>query len=234
MTRLLATLAVAAFAVTGMAQEPQMEFEHFWWVYLVSGEGGEGFSGEQMQEMQTQHRANLRRLWEEKKSVVAGPFDTPGPRRGIVLLKGAAFKDKDAVLAEFKNDPYVQNDILKVQVFKWMTLKDTIHDVKDGAKFKQYVFVIYNRPDDRPDFDDEFSEKTQAAHMAYNFEMMDKHKLLVAGPFEDGGKMRGILIFDRTDMDEVKRIVGADPWAKAGGLEAEFLSLWTMQGAFGD
>ena len=225
---------LAAVAVTGMAQDAPMEFEQFWWVFLVSGETSDQFSGDQMQEMQTRHRANLRRLWEEKKSIVAGPFDTKGPRRGIVLLKGAAFKDKDGVLAEFKNDPFVKNGLLKVQVFKWMTLKDAIHEVKDGAKMKQYVFVVYNRPKDRPDFDDAFSERTQAAHLAYNFEMMEKHKLMIAGPFEDGGRMRGVLIFDRTDMDEVKKIVGADPWVKAGGLEAEFLTLWAAQGAFGD
>jgi len=234
MIRELAVTMLAAVAVTGMTQNPPMEFEHFWWVFLVSGEGGVEFSGEQMQDMQKLHRANLGRLQREKKSVVAGPFDTKGPRRGIVLLRGAAFKDKDAVLAEFKNDPFVQNGVLEVQVFKWMTLKDAIHEVKEGAKMKQYVFVIYNRPKNRPEFDDEFSEKTQAAHIAYNFEMMEKHKLMVAGPFEDGGRMRGILIFDRTDMDEVKKIVGADPWVKAGGLDAEYLTLWAAQGAFGD
>ena len=71
MNRLLTSLIVAIIAVTGMAQDAQMEFERFWWVYLVSGDGGVGFSDEQVQEMQTAHRANLRRLGQEKKLIVA-------------------------------------------------------------------------------------------------------------------------------------------------------------------
>lgn len=224
----------AVIAVTGMAQDAPMEFEKFWFVYLVRGEGRESFSDDQIQKMQGDHLANIDRMWKEKIAIVAGPFGTEGPRRGFVLIKRSALKDKKAVESEFADDPFVKNGLLKVEVFKWMTTKSAIHEVKEDAVMKEYVFVIYNRPKDRPEFSDEFSEKTQAAHLAHNHEMKEKHKMLIAGPFEDGGKMRGILIFNRADMEAVKKIVGADPWVKAGGLEAEFFKLYVAQGAFGD
>ncbi|MCH7904090.1 MAG: hypothetical protein IH944_05925 [Armatimonadetes bacterium] len=217
-----------------MPENPPFELESFWWVYFVRGAAREAYSDEQHELMLSEHVGNLERIWKEGKSVVGGPFTGDGARRGIVVMKGDAFKDTAGVRREFADDPLVKSRLLKVQVFKWWTKKGALHEVKADAKRKQYVFVIYNRPDDRPEFDDDFTEKTQAAHLAYIGEMQEKHKLLIAGPFEDAGAMRGILIFDRTDLDEVKKIVGADPWVVAGGLAAEYLTLSAAQGAFGD
>ena len=46
-------------------------------------------------------------------------------------------------------------------------------------------------------------------------------KLAVAGPFEDGGDMRGIFIFKDTTMEEAKALVAADPAVKSGRLVLE-------------
>ena len=221
-------------SVTAMPQDPQFELESFWWVYFVRGKGREAYSEERLEKMQSRHIENLERIWKEGKSIVGGSFAGDSPRRGIVVMKNDAFKDKDSVLREFSGDPFVESGLLKVQVYNWWTKKGALHEVREDAKIKQCVFVIYNRPDDRPEFDDDFSEKTQAAHLAYIGEMQEKHRLLIAGPFEDAGAMSGILIFDRTDLDEVKKIVGADPWVVAGGLTAEYLTLSVALGAFGD
>ena len=221
-------------SVTAMPENPPFELESSWWVYLVRSEGCDAYPDEQLENMQVEHIGNLGRIWKEGKSIVGGPIAGDGPRRGIVVMKGDAFSDQQEVLLEFSGDPFVESGLLKVQVFKWWTKKGALHEVKEDAKIKQCVFVMYNRPDDRPEFDDEFTEKTQAAHLAYIGEMQEKHRLLIAGPFEDAGAMRGILIFDRTNVDEVKKIVGADPWVVVGGLTAEYLTLSAPQGAFGD
>ena len=217
-----------------MPENPPFELESFWWAYLVRGEGRDAYSDEQLAKMQAGHTGNLERMWNEGKSIASGPFASDGARRGIVVLRADAFKENADVLKEFLDDPLVKNGLLKVQVFEWWTKKGVLHEVEADAKMKQYVFVIYNRPDDRPEFDDEFTEKTQAAHLAYIGEMQEKHRLQIAGPFEDAGKMRGILIFDRTDLKQVKKIVGADPWVVAGELTAEYMMLSVAEGAFGD
>ena len=68
-----------------MAQDAPMEFDEFWWMFFVRGEGREGYTDEQLQEMQAGHLANMERMWKEGKAIVAGPFGTEGPRRGIAI-----------------------------------------------------------------------------------------------------------------------------------------------------
>ena len=46
-------------------------------------------------------------------------------------------------------------------------------------------------------------------------------KLIVAGPFMDGGDVRGLYIFSGGSIDEVKAMVADDPAVKAGRLVVE-------------
>jgi alpha-L-fucosidase 2 len=46
-------------------------------------------------------------------------------------------------------------------------------------------------------------------------------KLTVAGPFSDGGDMRGMFIFNNTTMDEARALADTDPAVKAGRLVLE-------------
>ena len=47
-------------------------------------------------------------------------------------------------------------------------------------------------------------------------------KLVVAGPFTDGGTMEGIFIFNVTTIDEAKKLAETDPAVKAGVFEMEY------------
>jgi uncharacterized protein YciI len=64
----------------------------------------------------------------------------------------------------------------------------------------------------------EETKKIQAGHMANIRKMADTGKLLVAGPFTDGGDLRGMFIFKETTMEEARKMVDDDPSVKAGRL----------------
>lgn len=63
--------------------------------------------------------------------------------------------------------------------------------------------------------------RLQAAHMANIGRMADEGKLVVAGPFMDGGELRGIYVFAVETVDEAKKLTETDPLIQSGGLVME-------------
>ncbi len=62
----------------------------------------------------------------------------------------------------------------------------------------------------------------QAAHMAHIGKMAGTGKLILAGPFADGGDLRGLFIFRVDSLDEAKALAEQDPAVKAGRLVIEW------------
>ncbi len=62
----------------------------------------------------------------------------------------------------------------------------------------------------------------QAAHMAHIGKMAETGKLILAGPFADGGDLRGLFIFRVDSLEEAKALAEQDPAVKAGRLVIEW------------
>ena len=65
-------------------------------------------------------------------------------------------------------------------------------------------------------------QKLQEAHMAHIRAMGESGKLLVAGPFSDGGDLRGMFIFRLDTLEEARALAEQDPAVKAGRLALEW------------
>jgi len=65
-------------------------------------------------------------------------------------------------------------------------------------------------------------EKLQAAHLAHIGKMAASGKLVIAGPFSDGGELRGMFIFRVDTLEEAKALAEQDPAVKAGRLVLEW------------
>ena len=77
-------------------------------------------------------------------------------------------------------------------------------------------------------------EKLQAAHMANISRLAAAGKLLVAGPFMDGGDWRGIFIYKCATIEEAKELAASDPTVQAGRLVVEIHPWMTMKGTIHD
>jgi uncharacterized protein YciI len=64
-------------------------------------------------------------------------------------------------------------------------------------------------------------EKLQEAHLAHLRKMAERGKLLVAGPFLDNTRIRGILVFKAASAEEARVLAGEDPAVRAGRLAVE-------------
>jgi uncharacterized protein YciI len=73
------------------------------------------------------------------------------------------------------------------------------------------------------------TQKIQEGHMANIRRMGETGKLVVAGPFLDGGDLRGIFIFKAT-MEEAQAMANEDPAVKAGRLVIDFHPWFAAKG----
>jgi uncharacterized protein len=88
---------------------------------------------------------------------------------------------------------------------------------------KRYVFMLLDKGDNRTQ-DSTEAVKIQEQHMAHLNKMADSGKLILAGPFENGGDHRGLLVFDIETVEEALELEGEDPAVKSGRLNEWRLS----------
>ncbi len=95
---------------------------------------------------------------------------------------------------------------------------------------KRYVFMFLNDGPKR-DQDSATLVRIQEGHMKHIGEMAQTGKMVVAGPFEDAGKYRGILIFDVDSISQAIRMESTDPGVVSGRFEMQAFFWWTMKGS---
>ena len=71
--------------------------------------------------------------------------------------------------------------------------------------------------------------KLQEAHLAHIRKMSETGKLIAAGPFLDGGDLRGVFVFNATP-EEAKALAASDPMVNAGRLALDFHPWWVAEG----
>ena len=94
---------------------------------------------------------------------------------------------------------------------------------------KRYVFMHLMAGPERSQ-DSIEAVKIQKGHLAHLDKLANDGKLAVAGPFEDGGEYRGLLIFDVETIDEAIKLESEDPAVKAKRLEMQAFYWWGAKG----
>ena len=95
---------------------------------------------------------------------------------------------------------------------------------------KRYVFMLLNEGPTRTQ-DSTTVARIQEGHMKHINEMAQTGKLVIAGPFDNGGKHRGILIFDVDSISQAIRMESTDPAVLSGRLEMEAIYWWAAKGS---
>lgn len=90
----------------------------------------------------------------------------------------------------------------------------------DDYGMKQYIMAFLKAGPNR-DMDSTRAAELQRAHLDNIRRMAENGDLILAGPFMDRGKFRGIYIFDVQTIEEAKKLTETDPAIQAGRLEME-------------
>jgi uncharacterized protein YciI len=97
---------------------------------------------------------------------------------------------------------------------------DTLKNKEIEWEMKVYYFVFLNAVKDRPVIDSVTAMEIQKGHMANLQRMYYEGKSKLAGPFLDGGEMRGIVVLDVASEEEAREQMSRDPAIINGRLEA--------------
>lgn len=95
---------------------------------------------------------------------------------------------------------------------------------------KRYVFMHLLAGENRNQ-DSIQAAHIQEQHLAHLNTMAKSGKLAIAGPFENGGEYRGLLIFDLETTEEALLLEGEDPAVKAGRLKMQAFYWWAAKGS---
>lgn len=90
----------------------------------------------------------------------------------------------------------------------------------DDYGMRRYVMAVLKAGPNR-DGDAEEVAEIQSGHMAHIRQLVADGKMVLAGPFLDGGEMRGIFVFAVDSVDQARELTEADPAVQAGRLVME-------------
>jgi uncharacterized protein len=90
----------------------------------------------------------------------------------------------------------------------------------DEYGMRVYVMALLKAGPNRNRTPEE-ARRLQAAHMVNINRLAEQGKLVLAGPFEDDGELRGIYIFDVRTVAEAEALTKTDPAIQAGSLVME-------------
>lgn len=110
-----------------------------------------------------------------------------------------------------------------------MKEKDTLSDYNEsyaeqlGADeygMRNYVMAFLKKGPNR-DQDSLEKSRLQRAHLDNVLRLAEEGKLVLAGPFNDDGEIRGIYIFNVENLQEAEELTKTDPAVQAGSLVME-------------
>lgn len=102
----------------------------------------------------------------------------------------------------------------------------------DEYGMKKYVLALLKAGPNRSK-DKDVAQKLQMEHLKNIERLANEGKLVVAGPFLDGGDLKGIYIFNVETIEEATALTNTDPAIVAGSLVME-LHPWYSSAALVD
>ena len=92
----------------------------------------------------------------------------------------------------------------------------------DDIGMRQYVMAFLKTGPLKVD-DKAKQAELMKGHFGMINRLADEGKLIIAGPFTEGGELRGIYLFDVKTVDEAKALTGTDPSIKEGYFKVDFV-----------
>jgi uncharacterized protein YciI len=199
-----------------VAQHPEMTNYQF--VLLVRGPSSRPMGEREIQSHQEAHLAYLKQMLDDDRAVVAGPVDGGEELRGIVVLDVGTVERARAIMAD---DPWVRAGRLKAEVHSWWTTRDVFRETDEFLHHETCYLGLLWRPETAPELSPEKLQEIQAGHMANIRMMAESGELLMAGPMEGDGSLRGVLVFRPGDSDRILQMAAEDPAIEIGRLGME-------------
>ena len=224
-------LASGWFALPALAQqkaEPQFKLVQFQLAIFKTGPKAGAMTTAAVAKLSQEHVKYVTTLIGAGKVISAGHFTDNGDVRGICIFRVATPAEAEA-LAE--KDPTVSAGLLSTEIHPWWA-EDILRQPDTPLKFEQLYFCFLSRgPHWTPEKTAAIAE-LQKAHLANIARLAGLKKLLLAGPFGDGGNLAGIFVFRVASLAEAQSLTETDPMIQSGRLIADLHPWMVPEGIF--
>ena len=220
---LLATLAPAPLPVAQNAQPGNNPTSKkiCYWVFLNRGKGRENFKGvgkEAFDQMQTEHIKNLTKLNGEGKALTAGPLGENGNVRGIVVLN----LDEGVRVSDcFTEDPYIQNDLLRIESYRWLADASKFHKPLSKFRIGEITLGILKRG---PKWTPPKTGTSEALPPLKS--VASTGDLAISGELIEGKEKLEVFLFRSANRAKIKSSSEKEPDIKSGKYVLELHSQW--------
>jgi uncharacterized protein YciI len=223
--RVIAFLAVTLLALTAAAQEkPRYDMGKMQMVFLRRAPEWRPTSGSQAERISREQREYSKKLIETGRCALAGTVKGDGDLREILVFKTESLEEIEALTKSF---PAVQAGMLKAEVLSWYAARNFIKTAQTPLSSSDYIFGLLVRGPQWTATQTDETQKIQEGHMANINRLAGMGKLVLAGPFYEGGERRGVFIFKVGTIDEAQALTDTDPAVIAGRLKIE-LYRWSV------
>jgi len=168
-----------------------------------------------------QHLRNVIQLLQSGKAVAAGPFGGESDLAGVFILRAASPEEAKTWVDA---DPAVKAELMSGEMHPWWS-EDIFGKAIMPLDMRTVYFGFLKKGPNRKEGDDKTPEvqELQKAHLANIIRLAETKKLVMAGPFGDGGDLRGIFVFRVDSIKEAQDLAATDPMIKIDRLKIELL-----------
>ena len=123
-----AALLLAALTSSAAADEPKLgpggyEMTTYYVGFLYRGQNWTPGETPETKKLQEAHMANIQKMAEAGKLVIAGPFTDDGDLRGLYVFRAASAEEAKALV---ESDPAVKAGRLRFELHPWFAAKNII------------------------------------------------------------------------------------------------------------
>ena len=214
---LASTLTSFAQTQNQQAAEPAFKLIQFQMALIKPGPKFTPPSGNEVPPLIQQHIAYVMSLLKAGKMAIAGPIRDDKELLGIYIFRT---KSADEAREWVNSDPLISSEYAVAELHPWWS-EDVMKkpESMDQMMTAYLAFLVRGEkwtPESTPQ-----TAEIQKGHMANIQRLANLKKLVVAGPFGDDGRLRGIFVFRVNSLDEAKELTLSDPAVQAGRLAME-------------
>lgn len=213
----LLILTSASLGQTTQSPPPENKLLQFQMAILKKGPKWTPNFGKDAPAIQQQHIEYVKDLISSGKAMIAGSIKDETERVGVYIFRTMSAEEAQALVDA---DPAVSNGFIVTELHPWWS-EDVMKKIDAPGKLMTAYLAFLVRGDKWTPERTPQTEEIQKGHMANIQRLAEMKKLVVAGPFGDGGRLRGIFVFRVESMEEARQLTMTDPAIKAGRLALE-------------
>jgi len=172
--------------------------------------------GDRARQIREEQRDYVLSLVTHGKLALSGEVTGDGDLREIVVVKTESIEEARQMAQLF---PTVKAGMMSPEVLSWYAARNVIKTPELPLTTLNYVFGILVRGPKWTKEQTEETKRIQEGHMANINRLAEAGKLVLAGPFVEGGDRRGVFVFKVDSLSDAQALTDTDPAVIAGRLK---------------